>query len=82
MAVDVTSCQIMAKLLICLHFATFFVLRVNKNIIGPTDWQLKTEWNCRLKIQNRFRHSKVMAKNMKYSIFFVKVKLSNSDILH
>ena len=62
MAADVTSCQIMAKLLICLHFATFFVLRVNKNIICPTDWQLKTEWNCRLKIQNRFRHSKVMAK--------------------
>ena len=83
MAADVTSCQIMDKTIICLHFATFFVLRVNKNIICPTDSQLKTEWNCRLKIQNRFRHSKVIAtKNMKYSIFFVKVKLSNSDILH
>ena len=71
MAVDVTSCQIMAKLLICLHFATFFVLRVNKNIICPTDSQLKTEWNCRLKIQNRFRHSKVIPENMKFSAFLL-----------
>ena len=71
MAVDVTSCQIMAKLLICLHFATFFVLRVNKNIICPTDLQLKTEWNCRLKIQNRFRHSKVIPENMKLSAFLL-----------
>ena len=49
----------------------FFVLRVNKNIICPTDSQLKTEWNCRLKIQNRFRHSKVIPENMKFSAFLL-----------
>ena len=36
-AADVTSCQIMDKTIICLHFATFFVLHVNKNFICPTD---------------------------------------------
>ena len=36
-AADVTSCQMMAITIICLHFATFFVLHVNKNFICPTD---------------------------------------------
>ena len=49
------------------RFATFFVLREKKKILSPTDWQLKIKWNCRLKIQNRFRHSKVIAENMKFS---------------
>ena len=70
-AADVTSCQIMDKTIICLHFATFFVLHVNKKILSPTDWQLKIKWNCRLKIQNRFRHSKVIAENMKLSSFLL-----------
>ena len=69
-AADVTSCQIMDKTIICLHFATFFVLHVNKKILSPTDWRLKIKWNCRLKIQNRFRHSKVIAENMKFSSFW------------
>ena len=36
-AADVTSCQMMAITIICLHFATFFVLHVNKNFICPAD---------------------------------------------
>jgi len=53
------------------RFATFFVLREKKKILSPTDWQLKIKWNCRLKIQNRFRHSKVIVENMKFSSFKV-----------